>query len=149
MPLSDLAGINVEFCTQFLHCLALLFKLTIHNEPGWDMEQVRKRVDVMSVLDRSCEVLGEVAMAMGIVDAPGPRMGLLFRTAGLLRAVKTLFMAEMQARWPQNGTQEQAAEDLMNSQGLGFSDELFQGLSEETWLTDLFDSTWQGGFDSL
>ncbi|KAM6510080.1 hypothetical protein FALCPG4_017709 [Fusarium falciforme] len=145
MPLSDLAGINVDFCTQFLHCLVILFKLTIHKEPGWDMEEVRKRIDVMSVLDRSHEVLGEVSMAMGIVDDPGPRMGLLFRTAGLLRAVKTLFMAEMQSRLPQNVPQEQAAEDLggaMDGQCLNFSDELFQGLYEEPWLAELFDSTW-------
>ncbi|KAH7254985.1 hypothetical protein B0J15DRAFT_495039 [Fusarium solani] len=152
MPLSDLAGINVDFCTQFLHCLVILFKLTIHKEPGWDIEEVRKRIDVMSVLDRSHEVLGEVAMAMGIVDDPGPRMGLLFRTAGLFRAVKTLFMAEMQSRLPQNAPQEQVAEDLgggMDGQGLNFSDELFQGLYEEPWLADLFDSTWQGDFDSV
>ncbi|RSL90939.1 hypothetical protein CEP51_000462 [Fusarium floridanum] len=152
MPLSVLAGVNVDFCTQFLHCLAILFKLTIHKELGWDMEEVRKRIDVMSVLDRACEVLGEVPMAMGIVDAPGPRMGLLFRTAGLLRAVKTLFMAEMQGRLPQNAPQEQAAGELdvgMDGQSLNFSDELFQGLYEEPWLVDLFDSTWQGDFVSV
>ncbi|KAJ4320921.1 hypothetical protein N0V84_005625 [Fusarium piperis] len=149
MPLSDLAGINVDFCTQFLHCLAILFRLTIHNDPGWDVEEVRKRIDVMSVLDRSSEILGEVTMAMGIVDAPGPRMGFLFKTVGLFRTVKTLFMAEMQARLLQNAPQEQATGDLVDGQGLNFSDELFQGLYEEPWLTDLFDSTWQGYFDSV
>ncbi|KAF5012752.1 hypothetical protein FDECE_1172 [Fusarium decemcellulare] len=152
LSLSEIAGMDVDLCTRFLHCLVLLFKLVSHDEPGWDTAEVQKRVDVMSVLDRSCEIVSEIPLALGIVDAPGPRRGLLFRTAGLLRALKTLFLAEMQAN-----TQTMAQKDGIGLSGDGsadhnveFSDEFFQNLlSEEPWLADVFDDTWQGSLDVI
>ncbi|KAF4979049.1 hypothetical protein FZEAL_4680 [Fusarium zealandicum] len=96
LSLSDLLGMSVDFCTQFFHSLVILFKLNTHNEPGWDKEEVKRRADVIKVLDHSCDIIKEVAPAFGLTDCPGPRKGFLFKAVGLFQAIKTLFLTEAQ-----------------------------------------------------
>ncbi|KAK7959619.1 uncharacterized protein PG986_004473 [Apiospora aurea] len=96
MPVVDWLGITVDTFAQFTHCIIVLFKLTILNEPGWDAEEVRRRIDVFATLDRCCEIVESVPTAVGMIDIEGgSRRGLFFKTSHLSRAIKALIMAEM------------------------------------------------------
>ncbi|KAI1780619.1 hypothetical protein F4818DRAFT_396279 [Hypoxylon cercidicola] len=100
-PVHDCIGVNVDIFSQFSQCLVVLFKLATLDEPGWDLEEVRRRADVFAILDRFCEFTESVPAALGIVDADGPRRGLFFKVGHLIRAIKALFLAEL----PQNAPQ--------------------------------------------
>ncbi|RYO85816.1 hypothetical protein DL766_003772 [Monosporascus sp. MC13-8B] len=100
MPLCDWAGVSVDVFSQFTQCLVALFRLATLDEPGWDLEEVRRRADVFEILDRSCETIDRVPAALGITDAEGPRRGLFFKTAHLLRVIKALFLAELPVSVP-------------------------------------------------
>lgn len=142
MPLIDWVGISVDVFAQFTHCLVALFKLTTLDEPGWNLEDVRKRVDVFEILDRACETIDYVPVVLGMVDAEGPRSGLFFKTTYLLRAIKALFLAEMPPdKVPDslrlsNGAADGVA-DFMG--GPPITDDFLASLAGEPWLSDIFD----------
>lgn len=71
MAPSDWTSVTVDRFTQSTHCLGVLFKLTTLEEPGWDVEGVRRRADVLGILDHACEIMRmhRVPAAVGTVDA--------------------------------------------------------------------------------
>ncbi|KAI1139781.1 hypothetical protein F5Y05DRAFT_411965 [Hypoxylon sp. FL0543] len=95
MPLSDWVGMTADVFTQFMQYFVVLFKLSILDEPGWDLQEVRRRANVFEMLDRACESVDRVPAVTGMVDAEGPRSGLFFKINCVLRDVKALFLAEM------------------------------------------------------
>ncbi|OTA65139.1 hypothetical protein K449DRAFT_392224 [Hypoxylon sp. EC38] len=95
MPLGDWVGISVDIFTQFMQYFVVLFKLSILDEPGWDLQEVRRRADIFEILDRACENIDRVPVITGMVDAEGPRSGRFFKMNCILRHVKALFLAEM------------------------------------------------------
>ncbi|KAI1432279.1 hypothetical protein GGR50DRAFT_620706 [Xylaria sp. CBS 124048] len=104
MPLSAWLGITVDVFAQFTQCLVVLFKLATLREKDWDTEDVKRRMDVLEVLDKAVETVGRVPRAQGIVDAQqGERRGLFFKTSALLKAVRGLFLVEMEAVAPSSG----------------------------------------------
>ncbi|KAI0113647.1 hypothetical protein GGR51DRAFT_506152 [Nemania sp. FL0031] len=137
MPLFGWLGISVDFFAQFTQCLVILFKLTTLEITGWDLEEVKRRVNVFEVLDRAAETVDCVPGTLGIVDAEGPRRGLLFKTSYLFRAIKALFLAEM---GPQKQQQSLPTADN-GSVGLVddgyFTDEFLESLWDEPWLSDI------------
>ncbi|KAH8882164.1 hypothetical protein GQ53DRAFT_462818 [Thozetella sp. PMI_491] len=144
IPLAEWVGISVETFTQFLHCLVVLFKLTILEEPGWDLEDLRRRADLFKILDRACEAIDSVPAVVGMVDAEGPCSGIFFKTTYLLRAIRTIFQAAMPAEMG-HGFAELV--DVSGSDGpspqystdYSIPDSFLLGLSEEPWLSDIFD----------
>ncbi|KAM5360885.1 hypothetical protein ACJZ2D_013452 [Fusarium nematophilum] len=142
MPLSDMVGLSVDLFTQYLTCMVVLFKLVTVNEPGWDVEEVRKRADVLELLDRSCDIVKDVPAALGLVDAPGPRRGLFFKMAGLLTAIKTLMISEMKEKCP---SQWDATADPVDN--VEFSEGFLESLAEEPWMADIFEGSWEGLYE--
>ncbi|KAI0123777.1 hypothetical protein BJ170DRAFT_598978 [Xylariales sp. AK1849] len=148
MNLNDWVGVNVDNFTQFTHCLVVLFKLTLLDERGWDLEEVKRRADVFDILDRSCEIADRVPGALGMVDADGPRRGLFFKITHIFQAIKALFLAEM-ARQRPTGTLQTPAGTGGSGNAAQFvgeasvPDDLFLNLSDEPWLSDIFDSSWE------
>lgn len=141
MPECVWIGISVDIFAQFMHCLVVLFKLTTLETLGWDLEEVRRRADVFEILDRAAETVDRVPARLGIMDARGPRRGLLFKTSYLFRAIKALFMAEMGPRKQQQQQQQSllAAQDgSVGSGGDGYvSDEFLMSLWDEPWFSDI------------
>ncbi|KAI1412437.1 hypothetical protein F5Y13DRAFT_163584 [Hypoxylon sp. FL1857] len=95
MPLTDWVGMTVDIFTQFMQYFVVLFKLSILDEPGWDLQEVRRRANVFEIIDRACENVDRVPVVTGMVDAEGPRSGLFFKMNCILRDIKALFLAEM------------------------------------------------------
>ncbi|KAI1213591.1 uncharacterized protein F4807DRAFT_408342 [Annulohypoxylon truncatum] len=146
MPLCNWIGFTADIFTQFMQFLVVNFKLSILNEPGWDVQEVRRRADVFKILERACQDVERVPIELGIADAEGPRYGLFFKIPALLRDVKALFLAEMPppAAFP---TQETGADanDMDNSAGgaelmdFSFSDEFLLGMLQDDILSPAWD----------
>ncbi|KAI1734295.1 hypothetical protein F4680DRAFT_438896 [Xylaria scruposa] len=140
MPLFNWIGISVDVFAHFTHCLVILFKLTTLERPGWDLEEVMRRANVFEILDRAAETVDRVPTTLGIMDAEGPRRGLLFKTSYLFRAIKALFLAEM---GPQKQQQQQPSLSTAQDGSVDFGDEQYvpdeflTSLWEEPWFSDI------------
>ncbi|OTB01589.1 hypothetical protein M426DRAFT_323349, partial [Hypoxylon sp. CI-4A] len=95
MPKRGWLGFTSDVFTQFTQHLVVLFKLSVLEEPGWDLREARWRADVFAVLDRAYADVDQLPGLVGMTDADGPRRGLFFRMKSLLRDMKTLFLAEL------------------------------------------------------
>lgn len=168
MPLARWPGISMDTFSQLTHALVVLFRLTTHDDgdDGWDAAEVRRRADVLAVLDRACDTLERIPAALGIVDADGPRSGLFFKSTYLFRAIKALFVREMGARGLVGGgaggggmgmTTTTAAFSMADATGSDVSmdgvgqpalvDDFIMNLSNEPWLADLLamGPSWNSG----
>jgi hypothetical protein len=149
-------GITVDHFAQFLFALVVLFRLTTITESGWDNDQVRHRLDVLDVLDRCCSIIDQIPSALGIIDAEGPRSGLLFKTTYLLRAIKTLFQTELVQVKQANEKRAQSSGSGSGSgvggdgtdNGLGIDtnmlmiDNFLMNLGDEPWMSDVLWPSW-------
>ncbi|KAI1099756.1 hypothetical protein F4804DRAFT_73532 [Jackrogersella minutella] len=149
MPQCEWIGFTADVFTQFMQFLVVLFKLSILDEPGWDLQEVRRRADVFESLDRACENVDRVPALVGMVDADGPRRGLFFKMTCLLRDVKALFLAEMPPNappiaafsTPESGA---GANDISGTDGVefmdfSFSDEILMGMLQDNILSPAWD----------
>lgn len=146
--MADWIGITVDYFTQLTHILVVLFKLTTLDEPGWDLEEVRRRADVFDFLDRACESMDRVPAELGIVDADGPRRGLFFKAVYMLRTIKALFVAELPPGMlpnalPTPGSSGADYNDTAAFEGeFSISEDFVLDLENEPWLSDIFGSSW-------
>lgn len=129
--------------------LVVLFKLTTLEEPGWDLEEVRRRANLFDILDATCNMLQGLPPALGIIDADGPRRGLFFKTTDLLKTIKTLFLAEMPSTVLSNthshyNTSGYSSADDFGGDG-SISDDFLLELSNEPWLSDIFEYSYDLG----
>ncbi|CAG9947163.1 unnamed protein product [Clonostachys rosea f. rosea IK726] len=154
MPLEDWVGVTVDKFSEFMHCLIALFKLTTLNEPLWDTEEVRKRADVLQLMDKYCETMSRVAVETRMVDAELPRKGLFFKGPSLLRAIRALMAAEMSNKESSSAIEKAPAGDHameimpdvpfdVNSQN-----NFLINLDNEPWLSDLFIDSWALDLDA-
>lgn len=149
MPLDDWVGMNVDIFAQFTHLLVVLFKLTTLQEPDWDLEEVRMRADLFDIIDRSCDMLQGLPLAVGITDADGPRRGLFFKSTDLLKTIKALFLAEMPSSMhpilpSHDNVGEYSSADDLGGDSL-ISDDFMLNLANEPWLFDIFDYSYALG----
>lgn len=146
LPLVDAVGIHVDNFTQFLHCIVVLFKLTVLEAPGWNVEEVRRRADVFEILDSTCQQIEDVASATGMIDADGERRGLFFKAKHLWRAIKTLLVAEMpdhllpaKMKAPPEGGRDNSTSTITGDIPV---DDFLLSLADEPWLSDIFTYDW-------
>ncbi|KAK9417646.1 hypothetical protein SUNI508_01403 [Seiridium unicorne] len=154
MPLVDAIGIHVDNFTQFLHCIVVLFKLSVLEEPGWDLEEVRRRLDVFNVLDTTYQLVENITIVTGMVDAEGPRNGLFFKAKHLWRAIKALLVAEYSESMVTSnlhGCQKEggANEAATVAEDISMDNFLFN-LADEPWLSDIYNYDWaaEGTFET-
>jgi hypothetical protein len=149
MTLADWVGITVDSFAQFTHLLVVLFKLTILDEPGWDLQEVRRRVYLFEIIDRSCEMLQSLPSELGMTDAEGPRRGLFFKTTGLLMTIKNLFLAEMPSNMLTSPNSYDATSDYSSAGDSGgdysIPDDFVFNIADEPWLSDIFDYSYALG----
>ncbi|KAI0843735.1 hypothetical protein F5Y06DRAFT_302809 [Hypoxylon sp. FL0890] len=146
MPLSDWVGMSVDIFTQFVQYFVVLFKLSILNESGWDVQEVRRRTNVFEILDRACENINQVPIVTGMVDAEGLRSGLFFKMDRVLRDIKALFLAEMppdiqpDAAFPKTSSDPDTNDINGNVEPMDFtfSDELLLSMLQE----NILDTEW-------
>ncbi|KAJ4387719.1 hypothetical protein N0V93_008318 [Gnomoniopsis smithogilvyi] len=160
MPLLHWTGVSMDIFTQFTHNLVVLFRLTTLDEPGWDIDQVRKRADVFSILDRACDLVDRIPGELGLMDADGQRSGLFFKTNYLFRAIKQLFLRQARAKGTQvekavtnfgQGVEVESSPQMPAYESTTTTEDLIMDLSNEPWLADLLEMNldWNYGAESL
>jgi hypothetical protein len=130
LPLVDWIGIPFGIWTQFSQCLTLLFRLTTLDEPGWDTEEVRKRADVLDILEGLSQGSERLAESVGMVDATG-ESGVFFKAPPLIRGMRAKFAAEMTSATSQMGDSTNAIEN---------PGDFAMCFADDPWLAEMFAS---------
>lgn len=72
IPASMAIGITFDIYVQLIHCIVALIRLTKFDDfPAWDTAEVRRRLDIFSLLDRIADGMEKLPMAAGIVEDNG------------------------------------------------------------------------------
>lgn len=152
-PLENWIAVNVDAFTQFLHSLVVVFKLLTYDEPGWDTEEVKSRVNLLSIMDKTIQITEEVPVALGLNESAGAQIGFFAKTKALLLAVKALFARELEANLPQSLATEETGvsgfceTDLeMMGQNFQIPVNFLENLYSEPWVLDIFGGTWDNDF---
>lgn len=145
VPNSQWIGTPFGSFSQYGHCAILLFKLTTLDEPGWDKEDVKRRADLLEILERLASRLETVPQDLKLVDSPeGSGSGLFFKGPKLIRGMRASFAAELQVSAnPQSQSQTdvqismnpKTAELLSN---VPDSDDVLMLLADDPFLADMF-----------
>jgi hypothetical protein len=124
LPLVDWIGIPFSIWTQFSQCLTILFRLTTLNERGWDTAEVRKRADVLDIIEGLAKGSERLAELVDLVDMGEDSV--FFKVPPLLRGLRAKFAAEMTL---QSG----------DSHGIvGVSDDFAMCFADDPWLMEMF-----------
>ncbi|TLS29648.1 hypothetical protein PpBr36_00607 [Pyricularia pennisetigena] len=172
---ADMVGVCADNLSQFTLCLVVAFRLTMvgadGDEPGWDAEEMRRRIDVFGMLDQAYEKLAQITTAAGIIaDHPGPRLGIWQKSPMMFRMMKALLLAElppgmtlpgMEAaaeerdqhahqqpamRTPESMDQGNEAGDVFA--GMMLPDQVLMSMADEPWLSELWGPSWDTGQQS-
>ncbi|KUI64004.1 Transcriptional regulator WAR1 [Cytospora mali] len=69
IPASMAIGITFDTFIQLVHCTVALIRLTrFDNFPAWDTAEVRRRLDIFSLLDRIADAMENLSTAAGIAE---------------------------------------------------------------------------------
>lgn len=145
VPLSDWIGTTFSIFAQFSHCIIILSKLTNLDEPGWDTDEVRRRADLLDILERLARRLDSIPRSLGLVDAIGTgESGIFFKSSRLIRGMKACFLAEMASTPSQKNVQfvgNHHRADFVSESSV--PDDLVMQLANDPWLMDIFVSSWE------
>ncbi|KAH8664499.1 hypothetical protein BX600DRAFT_464559 [Xylariales sp. PMI_506] len=65
IPPVEYTGVSFIVWSQLTRCFAVLFRLSMYDEPGWDRQAVRNKVDMASMLDKIIFNLDEAGRQVG------------------------------------------------------------------------------------
>ena len=129
---ADYVGFSAGVYSSMLHCIILLYRLTIFEHAEWDKSLVSDNLDVPSFLDRSASNFAQVKGAAGL-DFDGSQDPDTFSTLAIkIRMMRTSWCAKDPALYPRP------------SLGLSRHDEVYDfpmQFSDDDWLRDLI-SPW-------
>jgi hypothetical protein len=151
MPISCWLGFHVDLFAQLMHCVVVLFKLSLIDEVGWDLMEVKRRADVFAFLDRVSETMqNRVVPEMEIVDGTS-RTSLLYRH-GLFHLIKGFLMAKITAErgqqsaalflTPESGDSQHDSAYAADHDMPMMQYETFMGLMDEPWASDILNFSW-------
>lgn len=123
----------------FLLACQTLHRLTLLECEGWDRGAVRGVADLLGILDRTADVLGEVPRSMGMdggEEEEGEGENLFSRAAKLLRGQRAACAAVLEA---EGGASERVGGDAEAPIDFGIME-----FEEGFWTADMFGGAWMG-----
>jgi hypothetical protein len=137
------------------HCLILLHRLHVLDDPSWDPATVRERVDLFALGDRLASILAETGgSGGGALSATDDNM--FIRFSRMIRSMCSAWWAELQSseRRQQSGGRHRQSQSLWRAPNIdvttGIRGELAQGgmppapayemISDDVWLNEMFDT---------
>jgi hypothetical protein len=135
-------GTHFGTFTQYGHCTILLFKLSTLDEPGWDKNDVKKRADLLEILERLATRLDTIPQEFNLVDTvEGADTGLFFKGPKLIRGMRASFAAELNASSQLQTVNYQAVENPKTAELLSNvpdSDDVLMLLADDPFMAEMF-----------
>lgn len=140
-PNSEWIGTPFGTFTHYGHCTILLFKLTTLEEPGWDTNDVKKRADLLEILERLAARLDTIPEEIGLVNTPeNEEPGLFFKGPRLIRGMRASFAAELNSanlmQTDVNAPENPRTAELLNN--VPDSDDMLMLLADDPFIAEMF-----------
>lgn len=121
---------------HLIHALAVLSKLSLLEEPDWDLVQVRQTLDFAVVVDGVLALIKELEAEM-IQPRDALRFGMLARIASQMVHLKERYFCRLGILERRLASPPGAISVLTQVQDVGLHDKFFEGLDESFW-QDIF-----------
>jgi hypothetical protein len=127
---------SIVHFAQLGYALSMLQRLSIFEDPTWDLHYVTEKVDLLRIVDRLCSRMGEVAR-WGAAESSNASesISIFERTAAKLRKLRVMFetqMATAQSVPDQMGNLDTG--DMMNSENMvGFWEQDWFNIMGGNW----------------
>lgn len=136
-------GMTFTYWWSMAHCLLTLSKISTLNEPGWNREAVRNRIDLLAVLDQLGIRFDEVSAQLQLETGPTVEEDPFSKFAKLVRTMKTNWAPEVAPAQRNPGPSATTMTDaFLNNSAEGIGMSFFQPSESETWIAGLFDVNW-------
>ncbi|KAH6842671.1 hypothetical protein B0I37DRAFT_314639 [Chaetomium sp. MPI-CAGE-AT-0009] len=140
-------GMTFSYWWNLAHCLLVLYKLSILDEPTWNRRAVRDRIDLLTALDQLGAGFDEIAARRQFDTGPTVDDDPFSRFAKMVRSMKTNWAPELATTEGNTGSSAATtAEALIDNSAEGLNVPFsFQPGDSETWLagfSGLFDMNW-------
>lgn len=96
IPASTAIGITFDVYVQLIYCIVALIRLTkLDCFPAWDTAEVRRRLDILSLLDRIADRIENLPTAAGVVEDNGSEESVWSRVVRGIRLMKIGTQADL------------------------------------------------------
>jgi hypothetical protein len=124
--------------TQLGYALSMLQRLSLFDDPTWDLHYVSEKVNILNIVDQICNRMGEALRDGGTESSNASGcINVFARTAAKLRKLNVMFEAQVASA--------QSAPDLMGNLDTGdiMNLENMVGFWEQDWF-DIMAGNWEG-----
>lgn len=96
IPAPVAIGVTFDIYIQLMYCIVALIRLTkFDGLPAWDTAEVRRRLDVLSLLDRIADGMEKLPKEAGVVEDNGNEDSVWSRVAKGIRLMKIGTQADL------------------------------------------------------
>lgn len=137
-------GMTFSYWWNMAHCLLILARLSILDDPAWDRRAVRNRIDVLAVLDRLKAGFEEVSTQRRMDTGPTVEEDSFPKFVKMVSTMRTNWGGELAAAGGNPGPSAVAVTDaFIDSSAEGLSVPFYQPDDSELWIAGLFDINWE------
>jgi hypothetical protein len=136
-------GMTFSYWWNMAHCSLILARLSVLDDPGWNRQSVRKRIDLFAVLDRLKAGFEEVAAQRHMSTGPTTEEDVFSNFVKLVRSMRNNWAPELAAAEGNPAPRVPAVADaFIDNSAEGLSVPFFQPEDSEAWIAGLFDMNW-------
>ncbi|KAH7323909.1 hypothetical protein BKA65DRAFT_76605 [Rhexocercosporidium sp. MPI-PUGE-AT-0058] len=126
MPQAGYLGMPLHYRMQCMRCLAALYRLSVHEDPGWDKQAVRNTIDLMAVFDRI--IINLEQRSAGIENPDEDVMIQVCKVMKGFRAFCSTKLVQEETLMGENSGQAMSDPDIPP---------YFMDLTDDSWLQDV------------
>lgn len=149
VPLADVPGLPFSIYVGMSQVQAILYKLTTSEDPAWDKQLLRSTANLLVLLDRTSEKLGEVGRMCSLRSDDGDD-NIFAKGARIQRSVMSMWEPALSQHLSSNSLMTPSSQGsqamvglagpeprlMMDSSAL-LADATYD-LNDLTWMTDIF-----------
>jgi len=130
IPASAIVGFPFSVCSQLIHCLIGLYRLSTLDDPAWNKDIVRNTANLTLILDQVTDKIRQAAGLAGL-DSDSPEGNMLTKAAKMLGSIRLGWEAKLavESTGPAISNTQNVEEIIPEALPMDFSD--------DAWLTDI------------
>ncbi|KAK4126938.1 hypothetical protein N657DRAFT_630866 [Parathielavia appendiculata] len=136
-------GMTFSYWWNMAHCLLVLARLSVLNDPAWNWHSVRNRIDMFAILDQLKAGFEEVAAQRHLATGPTVEEDTFSKYVKMVQTMKNNWAPDLAgtevSSMPNAPT---VADAFIDKSAEALNVPFFQPDDSETWIAGLFDMNW-------
>ncbi|KAK4099452.1 hypothetical protein N658DRAFT_164545 [Parathielavia hyrcaniae] len=136
-------GKTFSYWFNMAHCLLVLARLSVLDDPAWSRQSVRDRIDLLAVLDQLGAGLEEVAAQRRLATGPTVEEDTFSKYVRMVQTMKNNWAEDLAAtEGASRPSAPTLADAFIDNSAEAINVPFFQPDDTETWIAGLFDMNW-------